>query len=229
MSIIKKSKKAPAEMGKPSTPSLSIALGSQKHAKKKMALGGAVESPMHSKGYQGTPATPAKKPDNSRRPQDAYMGEKWGGSPELSDASNTSMRPPMEQYMGDKWAEGGMIKDQAPAQMAAWHQQQADKYKMMASGGMVDDKPASIAEAILRKRKFADGGMVDLEANSEEHPNGYYPLNEEAAGEEQYDDSQISAQPWDSNEKGDSEEDESENKNDMISSIRSKMKAKAGR
>ena len=110
-------------------------------------------------------------------------------------------------------------------------------------GSIVD----SIAETIMRK--MANGGMVDLEHNSEEEPNQYYDANEDTANEEQYDDSQISAQPENSNEKGDErekkkedhlgradglftfpkEDSEEEDEHDMVSAIRKKVQAKKGR
>lgn len=94
-----------------------------------------------------------------------------------------------------------------------------------------DEHYDNIADAILAKKrrsKYADGGMVDLEANSEEAPHYGYKQNLKAYMKEQYDDSQISSQPEDSNEMGDSREDESENEHDadIVSSIRRKMKSK---
>ncbi len=93
-----------------------------------------------------------------------------------------------------------------------------------------DERAGSIADAIMEKRhRMAEGGMVDLEENSEERGRSPYDeLNEAAGNEEQYDDSQISAQPTDSNEHGDDREDSEENQHDMVSRIRSKMKAKRG-
>lgn len=74
----------------------------------------------------------------------------------------------------------------------------------MADGGMIEDMEMvmSVADAIRRKR-MSDGGMGDLEANSEEHGMLLDDLNMEAAGEPQYDDDQISTQPENSNEHGD--------------------------
>lgn len=145
----------------------------------------------------GNPGTPAKKPDNRR----------------LNE----------EDYMGDKWADGGEIESRDPA------------------SSDVDDHYDSIADAIRAKKRsksldfkegegeqvegYADGGMVDLEEESEEHPNYYDKLNMEAAGKEQYDDSQLSRQPEDSNEHGDDIESDI---HDMVESIRRKMKAKRG-
>lgn len=116
-----------------------------------------------------------------------------------------------------KMAEGGMVSPILK-----------ENYKDMSPADLMEDdeRAESIAEAIMQKRrKFADGGMVDLEANSEEKPNEYDELNEMAADAEQYDDGQISPQPEDSNEMGD---DLDSDKQDMISRIRSKLRMKSG-
>lgn len=98
---------------------------------------------------------------------------------------------------------------------------------MYALGGMVEDEPKSIAEAIMRKRRMADGGMVDLQANANEDLNEEDQLSYQAARKNTYyDNSQISAQPMDSNEHGDVLDDEDEDNRDMISRIRSKMRSK---
>lgn len=75
---------------------------------------------------------------------------------------------------------------------------------------------------------YAEGGTVDLEANSEESPNNEDQMSFEANGKEQYDLDQLSDQPEDSNEKGDGPEHESENAYDMIGDIRKKMRARRG-
>lgn len=122
----------------------------------------------------------------------------------------------------------------------------AGKAKMLADGGMInedvsmddaemdmdsDEHYASIADAILAKKRkaMADGGMVDLEENSEESTaDSALKFRQEANLKEQYDDSQLSDQPEDSNEMGDEHEMDSENEDDadLVSSIRKKMKAK---
>ncbi len=91
-----------------------------------------------------------------------------------------------------------------------------------AQGGMVD----SIADAVMHRlsKKMAEGGMVDLEANSEEtpaDPSPYDEQNEDAAGKEQYDLDQLSDAD-DEGSKGDELEDE--DKHDRISAIRKRMK-----
>lgn len=96
-----------------------------------------------------------------------------------------------------------------------------------ADGGMIDEDNMSISDAIRRRRREQDApsgdGMVDLEENSEEMPNQYDEIDGKVAHEEQYDDSQLSSQPEDSNEHGGMSE-EDEHDLDLISSIRRKMK-----
>ena len=99
-----------------------------------------------------------------------------------------------------------------------------DEKMMMARGGSVADK-------IMRKRKMmADGGQVDLEGNSEEDLNNEDQMSYKAGLKEQYDLSQLGDEPEDSNEHGDEREDAAENINDddMIESIRKRMKARRG-
>lgn len=85
----------------------------------------------------------------------------------------------------------------------------------------------SISDEIMRRRgeNPLPEGQVDLNEHSEEAPNLYDPLNEEAGGKEQYDLDQLSPQPKDSNLKSD---DIPHDEHDMISKIRAKMK-RAGR
>lgn len=102
----------------------------------------------------------------------------------------------------------------------------------MAEGGEIEDHDEhyeSIADAILAKKrkakKMAEGGeVVDLD-NKEEPLGQYEHMNEEAADEDLYDDSQLSAQPEDSNEIGD---DIDSDEHDMIDKIRAKIRSKRG-
>jgi hypothetical protein len=87
----------------------------------------------------------------------------------------------------------------------------------------------SIAAAIMFKRKkYADGGQVDLSRNADEDPNEEDQMSFQSLKKENYSETpgleELGDQPEDSNLHGDEEESESENKHDMISSIRSKMK-----
>lgn len=101
--------------------------------------------------------------------------------------------------------------------------------KKMAMGGEMDDmpeeSPASIAEHIMKKRKMAEGGEVDLQDNADEHLNEEDQLSFEAARKKTYfDDSQLSDQPEDSNEHGDELSDEDEH--DMVDKILKKRRMK---
>lgn len=90
-----------------------------------------------------------------------------------------------------------------------------------------DERASSVADAIMRKRKkMADGGMVDLnDASEEEARSPYDDINAETGDKEAYDLDQLSAQPMGSNEHGD---DIDSDKHDMVSAIRAKLKAKRG-
>lgn len=110
--------------------------------------------------------------------------------------------------------------------------------KQLAHGGEIhpsdlmsdEERSESIADAIMHKRKMASGGeVVDLEENSEEEGRSPYDeQNAEIADEPIYDDSQISAQPKDSKEMGDSREKSSGEPHSLANSIRRKMRAKRG-
>lgn len=122
-------------------------------------------------------------------------------------APSTSMGPAMDEYEADHFAKGGEV----------------EAHELMGD----DERAGSIADAIMRKRKvkaMADGGMVDLEAASEESPNMADEDNYDAIKKEQYDLDQLSDDPMDSNEHGHAMEDE----RDMISKIRSKIRSKRG-
>lgn len=93
-----------------------------------------------------------------------------------------------------------------------------------AHGGEVEEHYESIADAILAKKRQAASGQADLNEHSEEQPNQYDGINMDTANKEQYDDSQLEAQPEDSNLHGDDIESD---KHDMVSQIRRKMKLKA--
>lgn len=101
--------------------------------------------------------------------------------------------------------------------------------KKMAEGGMVpstpppapmDEENKSIVDAIMHKNKvkMAEGGMVDLDTNNEEQPNGFYDHNEHDALDEDLDSTMDGmSDPMDSNE--DSIELEDEDSHDMVSKI----------
>lgn len=85
--------------------------------------------------------------------------------------------------------------------------------KKMAEGGMVDEDESSLEE-----------GQVDIYSNAQEIPNQYYGRNKEILKENYDSDLMDVKQPMNSNLKGDAREDATEDRHDMISSIRRKMK-----
>lgn len=191
----KKSDQAIMKEGKAEKPSLSMAYNVQKmNKKKKMAKGGMVPNGSKADGNSGTPAA---KPDDSRIPDSESMAVR------ATEGSAPARKPddkrlPMEDYMANHFAEGGDV-----------------------------DHHLSIAESILRKRKMmAEGGEVsDLDQEPlDEQDDHYDEQNMKAAESPLYDDSQLSKDPSDSNEHGDSAEDDSENTLDMISKIRAKLR-----
>jgi hypothetical protein len=100
-----------------------------------------------------------------------------------------------------------------------------------AEGGEVDeDGDQTISDVIMKRRREQmnpdQSGMVDLDALSEEEPNQYVPIDGKVANEMRYDDSQISPQPENSNQKGDELSDEDEHNESLLSAIRKKMRAK---
>lgn len=224
--------------GKPKDQSLAIAYSVQKKNKKKMSLGGAVDS---------TPSTSVSPEEDKMDAEHEHNDECWvdgeckmadGGTVSAADESrpmpdntyadrNEAMRQKKGSASPESWTADGMdtesegSKDMEPKTGAKVNWQDDEEETL-------DNHYDSIADAIIAKRKakmMADGGMVDLEANSEESPNEEDQMSFKANGKEQYDDSQLSAQPEDSNEHGD-ELDSDEH--DMISRIRAKIRAKRG-
>jgi hypothetical protein len=151
--------------------------------------------------------------------------------------------------MKKKMAQGGAIAPEAkeermesintavtPEEMAMIHAHR----ERMAAGGAVGvgfekemkadiDHPSSIAEAIMAKRKkMAEGGEVDLEDNAEEGRNEEDQLSYEALKKENYsEESALEDLDYDTDKSmGDASEDDEENKDDMVSALRKKIKYK---
>lgn len=130
--------------------------------------------------------------------------------PEISPIRESYMSPSESEIMSDKMA------------------------PMLAEGGDVSPRDEieeemhdSLAAAIMAKRRrFAQGGQVDLDLNSMEQPNAYYKANQEALKENYDSDMEDVSQPEDSNETADEREKSAEDKHDMVSAIRSKMRAR---
>lgn len=206
--------------------------------RKQLAKGGMINNAESMKdSEEDNEVLPGAKPDNERRNQSQYMSGEMpdqlahGGEVPEDKQRSVDMKP-AHQGLGE---ENDMI---SPSQKAAYHLEQAEKYQRMADGGMVNDledmddaeEDNSPVDAIMsRRRKMADGGMVDLDANSEESTadHGLKYLTD-ANLKEQYDLDQLSDQPEDSNEMGDDREENEENidDSDIVGSIRRKMKSK---
>lgn len=130
-------------------------------------------------------------------------------------SDNSSMRPKgyMDEHDPNQYAEGGAI---------------THEMMMQPEPEAEEEHADSIAAAIMAKRrKYADGGHVDIDSNNEEQPNGYYARNEDAALKENYDkDMDGISQPYDSNLIGDEREADDGDSHDMVGRIRSKMAMK---
>lgn len=117
-------------------------------------------------------------------------------------------------------ADGGMIEDEEPQPLIKLSRggEVSPEHEIM------EDHDASIASAIMAKRRMmADGGMVDIDENAEEQPNQYYRRNEEVLKENYDSDMDDVSQPMDSNEHSvDIDSDD----HDMVSAIRRKIMAK---
>jgi hypothetical protein len=206
---------------------LAFDIQSRNKKKKMMAQGGTVNAKTESR-----PSTQEDKPS-------IPMGSPSG--PEFADETRASIdfKPTKDEMdmlrtRRIKMAEGGWVDGY---DMSA-DDQDHDRDLNMDSGpnshaqeidaNSEDERPASIVAAIMSKRKkFADGGMVDLDENAKEDKNNLDDDNYGALKKENY--SEKSGlddldEPSDSNEQGDDLEDE--DSHDMISSIRSKMNKK---
>lgn len=204
---------------------LAIAYSVKRKAGNKMADGGLVDEGMDKAGSMEADKkasrdsmqddgmdqadTMARRKAGARAMARGGMVERGAGpemdlEPHMSvKRPSLSMGPSMDEYDADHFAYGGEAEE--------------------------DGEPASIAAAVSRRRKaraMAEGGQVDLEANSEESPNMEDQYSFEANGKEQYDLDQGESDPMDSNETGDSREDSTSDDHDMIASIMSRMKSK---
>jgi len=232
---------------------LAIAYSVQRrNARKKKALGGAVEE---------TPSTKispeaAKMEAEHEHTEECWVGDELhcehemmanGGAVEETPSTEVSdMEDEMEnakeakmlraEHEREALAFGGEAEDDMEPDMPhvgddSEMSPSEDEFMSshMAEGGDVDDHYESIADAILKKRRrakmMAEGGMVDLEANSEESPNQEDQMSFKANGKEQYDLRQLKAQPMDSNEHGDAIKSDS---HDRIDRMRRKVKKQRG-
>ncbi len=228
----KKNVETEMHAGKPQDQSLAISYSIQRQAKKKkkFAYGGKAEN-------DANPGTPAPKPDNMRPSHDEIMS----GQADLMGIASSGRIPTDMRASADSEQDGMSMA-----------QRIRRKRQMFAEGGEVTRAPASSEDEATqaamdekahhqaldfsdeegmtmdanKKENYSEGGMADLNEESEEHPNDYYKQNRMAANQEEYDDSQISQQPMDSNEHGKAMEDMHDES--MIAAIRRKMAARRG-
>lgn len=102
-----------------------------------------------------------------------------------------------------------------------------------AKGGYVDaemdDEPLSVTRAIMKRKRMADGGEVDLNRNADEDLNEEDQLSFKAGRQQSYSEKaglDALDSPLDSNEHGDELSDEDEHAKPMIARLRAKIKAK---
>jgi hypothetical protein len=144
--------------------------------------------------------------------------------PDGLESSDSSIRPSEDEYMADHFAKGGKVvtktKDKGYGSIIRVDNE--DQPQPEAE----DEQYDSIAAAIMAKKrkKMADGGMVDIDENAEEQPNMYYSRNQEALKENYDSNFDDVSQPMDSNEHDITLEDEDQH--DRVSRIRSKMNVK---
>lgn len=184
----------------------------------------------------GYPGTPSPKEDNYRRPASAFIDtERWSDDEEPSRSAHYEGGGMIEDIMKKrkKMSDGG---DVGPTLGGVIGYPGTPSSVKKAKGGSIqqaDEAAEDMVANVMKRRKekmmkMADGGEVDLEENSEEvstKPGPYDDYDVEAADHPQYDDTQISEQPEDSNEHGDEEEKSAENEHDMISAIRRRMRS----
>lgn len=135
------------------------------------------------------------------------------------------------------YAEGGMAHemDDVPTEEADEERHSSIAAAIMAKKARILDHMNSGSADMDRMVRMYEGGQVegsdesqaDLDLNSMEQPNAYYKRNEDEVLKENYaSDMEDMSQPMDSNEMGDEREDERSDKHDMVSKIRSSMKAR---
>lgn len=159
----------------------------------------------------------SERPTADKDQRDSAPGRPKVPGTELVRAG--SQRPAADEDQDDAglnmYAEGGDVEGESDdhhtgtmADMIA--KRLAHHMHKMAKGGEVGDRP------------------IDRDNNATEQDNYEDDLSFDALGKKVYDDEQLSDQPMDSNETGDEEEKDSENKHDqsLISAIRKRLSSK---
>lgn len=141
------------------------------------------------------------------------------------EEDDDQMKPSEDEIMSGHFARGGEVspedelEEERHNSIAAAIMAKRDRMHAMIDSGAMDEDDAV--------HGYADGGEVDLSINHDEQPNNEDQMSFEALKKENYNSSNLDkSQPRDSNLIGDDREEESENKHDMISKIRSKNNVK---
>lgn len=147
---------------------------------------------------------------------------------------------PYGEALPEPMAEGGQVDETSP-HTGETKEDMMRRHAMEMSSSGFDAQPGPAPEEYdadhfahggmfeqMKAKRMADGGEVDLEANSEESPNNEDQMSFEANGKEQYDLDQLDEQPLDSNETGDAREEDEENDHDdsIVGQIKRKAKKK---
>lgn len=203
--------------------------------KKKMAHGGLITA---KEEKRASADSEEKDPIHMHEQDSDFKHERRADADDASDSrdeemldSHSTMHSQEEDFKSERRTNIDDAGDDRDEQMLDGHPSRHEQ-ELRAAGFMPDadessEKPHSIAEAIMRRRKMAAGGMVDIDENGQEssaNPNTYDDQNEEAALKELYDDEQLDPQPRDSNLHGDVLSDE--DAHDMVESIRRKLRLK---
>lgn len=232
--------------GKPQKQSIAIALSVARKKPKKMSNGGAVDEIEANADNASTENDMRMKRAERGEPSNR-LAQMASGRPSIDDSADEDEDLMMRRSRGQSanepahMAQGRAVIDDAEDEeerrmMQESRGEDSPEPIRAASGrpsadNAEDDEDMSMIDHIMARRHakmMARGGMVDdsqvdLEANSREDKNREDDDSYDALLKEQYDDSQISEQPMDSNEHGD---EIPEDEHDMISQIRRKMKMK---
>lgn len=169
----------------------------------------------------------------SRQMLDEEDDEMHSMKPKMAEGGSINHAVSMDKAEEDMQQEPQGLQEDDDQMKPSDEEIMSNKMPMLAEGGLLDEESeiehaASIAAAIMAKRKrMAEGGMVDLAQNAEEEPNNEDQMSFEALKKENYSESdgldQLD-QPEDSNLHGD---DIDSDKHDMVSAIRKKMKMRS--
>lgn len=228
--------KAEESSGKSPKQSIAIALNVQRRNKrKKMADGGTISAasekrPMPEDKHLDAHAIASA--DAAHSPEEDFVTEER--------ASIDLKLSPRERAMIERhrMAQGGSVSesfvDEARPSIHDTYADQRDiddqdsfssRVPFALDDGETDvDSQDMIGTIMAKRKKMADGGMVDLDSNEEEQPNSYYQRNEDAALKENYDSDMDDVSQSDDSSLGDELEDE--DSHDMVDKIRKSIKSK---